>query len=273
MSVPFRHLAVWSMLGALVLGIATAPTFAQGSGRINGTAADTEGNPLAGVLIVGENPNANPPKFEATTDSDGRFVMLGFQSGQWTFTAILEGYQRSEIGARLTQSRNGSLSFVLTKELHPLEVALGVEALEGLDPDAVTAALSAADALYSAEDWDGAIAGYEALIEKLPMLTNLHLQIGNALRAMGKYDAAIASYERLKAADPSNTEANTEIARTRMAMGDFEAASEDLAAAASSLDASREEPLQPRRAGVCQGRCGRGSDLVRKGHHGRPELG
>ena len=105
----------------------------------------------------------------------------------------------------------------------------------------MTAALSAADALYKAEDWEGAIAGYEALLEKLPMLTNLHLQIGNALRAMGNYDEAIAAYERLKAADPSNTEANTEIARTKMAMGDFEAASEELAAVASRLDASRED--------------------------------
>jgi tetratricopeptide (TPR) repeat protein len=244
MSARFRYITVWSFVAALGLVVAAPPLLAQGSGRASGIVRDAEGNPLEGVEIVAENPNLTPPRFETTTGSDGRFAMVGFVSGQWSFMATLEGYQSSSIpSARVGQipSQNSELSFVLSRNLHPLEVALGVAALEGLDPEGVQAEFDGADGKFNSGDWDGAIAGYSDLLEKLPMLTNLHLRIGNTYRAKEDYEAAIAAYERLKVADPNNTQADTEIARTKMAMGDFEGAAVELAVAASGLDATRED--------------------------------
>ena len=241
MSARRRHIVVWSVVAALVLVITAPPLFAQGGGRVIGSVQDEEGNPLAGVAIVAENPSVNPSRFEATTGDDGRFAIIGFVSGQWTFTASIEGYQTSSGGSRITQGQNSPINFTLERALHPLEVALGVEAFEGLDPAAVQAESNAADAKYNAGDWDAAIADYTGLLEKLPMLTNLHLQIGNAYRSKGAYDEAIAAFERLKTADPNNTQVDAEIARTKMAMGDFEGASLELAVAASGLNASRED--------------------------------
>ena len=237
-----RLIAQRSLVVALLIGVAAAPVLAQGRGRIVGTVVDEEGNPMEGVLIVAENADLTPPRFETTTSADGRYAIVGFRSGPWAFMASKEGYQPNVAPpARVTQGRNGPINFTLTRIPHPLEVALGEAALEGLDPEELERELQAADAAYNGQDWDTAIASYSSILEKLPQMSSLHLQIGNAHRANGDYEAALAAYELLRAADPTNEQLETEIARTKLAMGDFEAASEGLAAAASGLGAQRED--------------------------------
>ena len=231
----------WLVVIVLVLGVSAPSVLAQGQGRLSGRAMDDEGNRLAGVTIKVEKPDANPPVFETTTDSSGRFSLIGFVSGMWSVSATLEGYTPDTGTTPIRQGTNAPIDFVLSKIQHELVLALGEEAMAGLDPDAVEAELEAADTAFNAEDWDAAIQGYTSLLTKLPMLTNLHMQIGSAYRAKGEYDQAIAAYETLLVAEPDNNEAKTQIARTRLAMGDLDAASEELAAAASGLSASRED--------------------------------
>ena len=236
-----RQVLRWLVVIALVLGVTAPSALAQGQGRLSGRATDDEGNPLEGVTIKAEKPDANPPVFETTTDRSGRFSLIGFVSGQWSVSATLEGYTPDTGTASVRQGTNPPIDFVLSKLKHELVLALGEEAMAGLDPDAVEAELEGADAAYNAEDWDTAIQGYKSLLTKLPMLTNLHMQIGSAYRAKGEYEQAIAAFEVLLAEEPDNNDAKTQIARTRLAMGDFDAASEELAAAASGLSASRED--------------------------------
>jgi tetratricopeptide (TPR) repeat protein len=231
----------WLGVVALVAGVAAPSAFAQGQGRLAGRAVDETGEPLAGVTIKAEKPDANPPLFETTTDDSGRFSLIGFVSGQWSVSATLEGYTPDTGVATIRQGQNAPINFVLTKLQHELVQALGEEAMAGLDPDAVEAELEAADAAYNAEDWDTAIQGYSSLLEKLPMLTNLQLQIGNSYRAKGEHEQALAAYEALLAGEPDNETVKAEIARTKLAMGDFESASAELEAAASGLNASRED--------------------------------
>ena len=225
---------------ALVLGVTVPSALAQ-QGVLSGRVTDPDDNPLVGVTISAENPDAVRPLFEGTTDETGRFSLIGFASGRWNVTASLEGYRAEVVTATLRQGPSAPVNFVLGKIPHPLVAALGDEAMAGLDPEAVEAELETADAAYNAEDWDTAIEGYNALLTKLPMLTGLYLQIGNSYRGRGDYEQAIASYETLLAEDQNNEEARREVARTRLAMGDLDAAAEELAAAASGLDASRED--------------------------------
>ena len=112
--------------------------------------------------------------------------------------------------------------------------------MEGLDPDEIEQELQTADAAFNARDWDTAIAGYQALLEKLPALTNLHSQIGQSYRAKGEFEQALAAFEARLAEEPDNEGVKADIARTRLAMGDLDAASE-LEATASGLDASKED--------------------------------
>ena len=231
----------WLFVTVLMLGIAAPFGFAQGAGRLTGTVLDEDGNPLAGVVVKVEKPDANPPLFETTTDDGGRFSLIGFISGQWSVSVTLEGYAPDTGMATIRQGPNAPMGFILPRIPHPLVAALGAEAMEGLDPDQIEEDLTLADLAYNNEDWDTAIERYTSLMSKLPMLTNLNLQVGHSYRAKGDYEQAIVSFETLLVENPDDEDAKTEIARTRLAMGDLDAASEELAAAASGLNASRED--------------------------------
>ena len=241
MSLRPRRVVQCVLVAALLVGVAAAPVLAQGGGRIVGMVVDEEGNPMVGVLVTAENPAATQLAFETTTGDDGRYAILGMVSGQWNFRAEIEGYHPNEGQARITQGPNLEANFTLHRIRHPLEIALGDAALEGLDPVAIEQELEQADAAFNVQQWDQAIAGYNSLLAKLPQLTNLHLQIGNALQQKADYQGSIAAFERALVDDPENETAKTGIARSKLAMGDFDAASEELAAAVSGLNAARED--------------------------------
>ena len=142
----------------------------------------------------------------------------------------------------ITQSANPAFSITMNRIRHPLEIALGEAALDGVDPDAITDELEAADAAYNSQQWDQALSGYRSVLSQLPVMSNLNLQIGIVLREMGQYEEAIAAFELAAASAPDgNEDVQTEIARTRMAMGDYEAAGSALASAASGDGATRED--------------------------------
>ena len=219
-----------------------APTALAQGGRLVGLVVDDARNPVEGASVVVENPDLNPPRFEQMTDSAGRFSMIGLASGPWKVSVEAEGFTPRDVTVPIRNGENPPVSFEMARILHPLEAALGAAALEGLDPDAVQAELTAADAAFNGQQWEQAVTGYRSILTKLPMLNNLHMNIGNALRAMEQYDEAIVSFEQALVGDPELARTvETEIARTRMAMGDFEGAGAALASAAADAGASRED--------------------------------
>ena len=236
----FLQFARLAIIAVLLVGIGFSAALAQGSGRIRGQVVDEDDNPIAGVALKAES-SGSQRVLEATTDDDGRFSMIGFNTGQWTFSASAEGYQPATNTGRVSQGENSPLNIVMERIRHGLVLALGEEALEGVDPTVLEEEIKSADAEYNAEIWDAAIAGYNHVLKQVPQLSVLYLYIGNAHRASGAYEEALASYEQLLAADPAHPTAKAEIARTKMAMGDFDAAAAELEAAASGLDASRED--------------------------------
>ena len=238
-----HHRAIRSVLVAgLLLAVAAATVWAQ-AGRIVGLIVDEDGNPMPGVAITASLVAAerSAAGFATTTGDDGRFAIIGFISGQWQFRAEFEGYQTVAAAWTVTQGRNQPVNLTMTRIPHPLELALGAEAFEGLDPEALEVELAQADEAFNEERYDEAIAGYESILAQAPDFTTLYVQIGNALTEKGEYQDAIASYERALQEDPDDGDAQARIARVKLLMGDFEAASAELQQAASGLDAEKED--------------------------------
>ena len=225
----------------LATGVLASTALAQG-GVVRGTIVSDKGDTLAGATVTMENPEARPQIVTQQTDESGKFVILGLKGGQWTITIEAEGYHPDTITMPVRFGPNPNRRIELVRIKHPLELALGEAALEGLDPEAIEAEFLAADAAFNSEQWDQAITGYRSILSKLPMMNPLHMNIGNAQRKMGQYEEAIASYERARTGGLElESDIEAEIARTRMAMGDFDAASSALTSAADSAEATRED--------------------------------
>ena len=223
----------------MVAAVPAPAALAQGIGRITGTVVDEHDRPVAGAMVKAENQRSSRV-VEATTDSDGRFAMIGFESGQFTLSVWADGYRPNTATIQVRQGQNSPIDTVLERIRSNLVLRLGEEAFEGLDPEELEREVAAAHEEYTAQNWDAAIAGYNSVLEKLPQASGLLLYIGSAHRAKGENEEALAAYERLLAADPAHETVDVEIARTKLAMGDYEAAPE-LEAAASGLGASRED--------------------------------
>ena len=224
-------------LAALAVVLLGALPVAAQTGRVGGLVKDDKGQPLKGATVVAENPAASPPSFTATTDDKGRFSIIGLRAGNWKLTASAPGFQPSvgQVPIRTIGAPNPPVEFTL---------AAGAPgptgALAGVNTKELQGELAAAEAKMNANDFDGAIAAYQAMLTKVPALTMLHLQIGRAQRMKKDYTGALASYQALLAADPNNERAKIEIGMTNLEKGDFAAAETALLEASQSTSASRE---------------------------------
>jgi tetratricopeptide (TPR) repeat protein len=224
-------------LAALVVVLLGALPVAAQTGRIGGVVKDDKGQALKGATVVAENPTASPPSFTATTDDKGRFSIIGLRAGQWKLTASAPGFQPSvgNVPIRTIGAPNPPVEFTLAPG------ATGpAGALAGVNTKELQGELAAAEAKMTANDFDGAIAAYQAMLTKVPALTMLHMQIGRAQRMKKDYDGALASYQKLLAADPTNERAKIEVGMTNLEKGDFAAAETALTEASQSTSASRE---------------------------------
>ena len=112
--------------------------------------------------------------------------------------------------------------------------------MEGLDPVAIGTTLTESDNEYNNQNWQAAIDGYLSVLADLPQLSDLNVQIGQSYHQLEEWDSAIAAFEAALVSDPDNEDAQAGIARARMGSGDLSAAS-DLRETASGLNASRED--------------------------------
>lgn len=251
MSRCLRHILCSTLCAVLATALFAATAEAQG--RVVGQVTDENGNPLAGVTVTATNPAGNPPEVSTVTEDDGRFALLGLASGGWMFRADCtgecgvrngssRGFASSEGPSNITQTRNPPIDFTLMRVRHPLAQMLGDEAVAGLDLDAIDADIATADGAFNAGNYQAAIAGYEAILEQLPALSNLYFNIGNAYSQLQDHEGAIAAFDRGLADNPQNRDLQIARARARLAAGTADAADQALLEeAASSLAASRED--------------------------------
>jgi Tfp pilus assembly protein PilF len=233
-----RHAS--KLLTAIALGAAlivgALPAAAQ-TGRVGGTVKDDKGQPIKGASVVAENPQSSPSSFTTTTDDKGRFSIIGLRSGTWKITASAPGFMPGggNVPIRTIGAPNPPVDIVLAPG-----AAGPAGALAGVDAKALQGELAKAEEMLNAQQYDAAIAAYEAILAKTPALTMIHLQIGRAHRLKKDYDAALATYKKMLEANPNDERAKIEIGMTNLEKGDFAAAETALTEASQSVSASRE---------------------------------
>ena len=227
-------LAALAVVASLV--VSAVPASAQ-VGRIGGTIKDQNGAPIKGATVTAENPSASPSSFTATTDDRGRYSIIGLKSGSWKLTAAAPGFQPSSgnVPVRTVGTPLPPVNFVLAPG-----AAGPAGALAGVNTKELQAELERAEGMMTGQQYDEAIAAYQAMLAKTPALTMLHMQIGRAQRLKKDYNGALASYQTLLAAEPANDRAKIEIGMTHLEKGDFAAAETALLEVAGSTSANRE---------------------------------
>jgi tetratricopeptide (TPR) repeat protein len=186
---------------AVVLGLALArPAAAQA--KVVGTVVDDEGKAIKAATVTAEDGNMGQ-SFTATTDDKGRFTMIGLRPGRWRLVASAPGYlpEAGELQLRSGNNANPPMTIAIRRSGSALG-ALGNVSAKDLQND-----LAAADALFSQQRWDDAVAAYRAVLSRTPALTTIYLQIAAAYRGKGDLDAARSAYEALLRAEPQSQRA------------------------------------------------------------------
>ena len=219
-----KKLIFSSVFVCLICLLFQNPLFA-GKGRVGGTVTDPDGNPIKGAKIVTTNPRYLPGRFETETDDKGRFTIMGFDPGNWSFDFTAEGYVPYQTSLKVqTISRN-----------RPMEIIMDpiVEETEGLqieDMDQFTHLSDEAILLYEEGNYEEALEKFieirdtaEEQVEP-DMLTGLYLNIGKCCLRMKDYDRAISSYEKVLADSPGDIGALQDIAECYIKKKDFDSA-------------------------------------------------
>ena len=194
----------------------TGPAAAQ-TARATGTVRDIDGKPIKGATIRAANPELQPRVGIATSDSKGRWAMIGLRIGVYNFVVDAPGFVAIQAEAMVRTAATTPLDFVLTPEPGLTPGAL---------PSNIQAQIAAANMLREQGRIDQAINTYEQIRAKNSSLTTLNLVIAATYRRKAALesdpvarrsalDRAIESYTELLKDDPDNEHARTELAAAR----------------------------------------------------------
>jgi tetratricopeptide (TPR) repeat protein len=192
------------------------PVSAQ-TARATGIVRDLDGHPIKGATIRATNPDAVPPQIVSTSDTKGRWAILGMKIGTYTFTVDAPGYLPVKAEAPVRTAAAAPLLFALARDPGPVPGAL---------PSNIQAQLSAAHMLRDQGRLDQALSAYQEIRAKNPKLTSVNMVIATTYRkkaaqerdVAGRRTAlerAIESYSEVLKADPDNDAAKTELAAAR----------------------------------------------------------
>jgi len=197
-------------LSLLLTTMVSAALAAQGPvARVSGTVKDEGGKAVSGATVTAANPDEAPSTLTATTDTRGRFGMLGLRRGAWMFTIAAPGFQTLRTSGEVQTGRpNPPLNIKLVRNAGSLTGSSST--LTGAELQAL---LDQAEQAAAGGNIDGAVAAYRDLLTNVPGLTTAYLRIGALLEARGDATGALAAYRDLARIEPDNARAGAAIAR------------------------------------------------------------
>ena len=211
---------------AALLTLWLAPPAAAQTGRAIGRVVDADGKPVMGAIVRATNSEAYPPQITSSSDSKGRFAMIGLRSGPWTFVAEAPGFQNSQGVMPVRAGAPADLRFVLQRTPEVIPGALSKD---------IEQQIASAGALRNEGRYDQAISAYQSIQAKNPKLTALNLVLADVFRKKAEreqddaarralYDRAIASYAEVLKGEGDHASARYELGMTYLTAGDTAAA-------------------------------------------------
>jgi hypothetical protein len=166
---------------------APGSTFAQ-AGRAAGIVRDTNGRPIRSAIVRAVNPVAHPSEITSTTDTKGRWAMIGLASGEWRFTVEAPGFAPAQAAIR-SGWRADRRSHSRWRASWVRCLARSTRTFNRRSPTRRRCAIKGR--------FDQAIAAYEDIRSKNPKLTSVYLVLGDVYRQKAAQQSDAASRQTL----------------------------------------------------------------------------
>ena len=195
-----------------LLFVAQTALAQMGTGRMSGTVKDQEGNPIEGATVTAQAGDSGRV-LEATTDSRGRWAILGFRSRTYDFSAQASGFMPYNYQAPMRQAgKNPDMDLVLERAQMGRSAGTG----GGL--------VAEAQELHQAGRYDEALALYDEVLVTDPTLYQINLNRAAVLRELGRADEARTAYQSVLEMEPGNAGALVSLGEMAMADSDMDGA-------------------------------------------------
>ncbi len=195
------------------------------TGGVRGKILDDTGKPLEAVAVKMEFQGGMNLSFDTKTNKKGEFMQIGLRPGNWKFTFTKEGFQ---VFAAPMKISLGEATVLPDTKLMPGKAAAGAEDIQKTFAEAV--------AKLQAQDFDGAIAAFDAMILKNPSLAEAHYNKGFAQYQKKDYAAAEASLKQALEVRADYSDARVLLSNIYSAQGMKDKAIEVMSTGASTND-------------------------------------
>ena len=237
-----RHIT-WVTLLALLLGLSTAPMWAQSTGVVKGVVKDQAGKPIEGATIELVSSEIGR-KYDLKTNSKGEFYSIGIAIGMYDVSLIKDGQTlEKKPNVPIVPDEPRVLNFDLTKGGAP---ALSEEQLKQREAaqkqnekvKTLNASLAQAKQLEGAGNWDEAVNVMQQAAQIDPAQDLVWFNLGDAQRGAKKYPEAIESYQKAIAIKGTVGAYHNNLADAYAKSGQTDKAVQEYAAAAAAEPAN-----------------------------------
>jgi len=179
----------------LLMTAALAAQDFKGKARLLGVVLDQDGKPIEGVKVTIFLPEANGG-LSVTTDKEGKWTAAWLRKGSWNVDFEKIGYEPKKIEVSLSEVQKNP------------EIKINLKKVEGLMvTEDLKKELGAANELFDKNDYQGALAAFQAIVQKYPEAYILWKNLGNCYFALEQYDKAEEAYHKILEKDAANSDA------------------------------------------------------------------
>ena len=197
------------------------------TGGVRGKILDDTGKPLEAVAVKMEFQGGMTLTFETKTNKKGEFMQIGLRPGNWKFTFTKEAFQVFQAPMRIALGEATVL---------PDTKMVSAKAAAAAGAEDIQKTFGEAVAKLQAQDFDGAIAAFDAMILKNPSLAEAHYNKGFAQYQKKDYEAAEVTLKRALEVRADYSDARVLLSNIYSSQGQKEKAIEVMQTGASAND-------------------------------------